>query len=102
MEASATATTRATPALGVARRRWHEDAIKALLILAALISILTTTGIVISLARETIVFFQDVGIGAFLYFGGYLGGRGDTDINVNIMTPDIDLSPPGGGGNGVQ
>ena len=43
-----------------------------------------------------------VGIAAFLYFGGYLGGRGDTDINVNIMTPDIDLSPPGGGGNGVQ
>ena len=67
MEASATTTTRATPALGVARRRWHEEAIKALLILAALISILTTTGIVISLARETIVFFQDVGIGAFLF-----------------------------------
>ena len=43
-----------------------------------------------------------VGIAAFLYFGGYLGGRGDTDINVNIKTPDIDLSPPGGGGNGVQ
>jgi phosphate transport system permease protein len=67
MEASATATTRATPALGVARRRIGEDVIKALLILAALISILTTTGIVISLARETIVFFEDVGVGDFLF-----------------------------------
>jgi phosphate transport system permease protein len=67
MEASATTTTRATPALGVARRRWNEDLIKALLLLAALVSILTTTGIVVSLARETIVFFQDVGINEFLF-----------------------------------
>ena len=67
MEASATTTTRATPALGVARRRWHEDAIKALLLLAALISVLTTTGIVLSLAGETITFFQEVGVGEFLF-----------------------------------
>jgi len=67
MEAPATTTTRAIPALGVARRRWNEDLIKALLLLAALISILTTTGIVISLARETFVFFEDVGVGAFLF-----------------------------------
>ncbi len=67
MEASATTTARATPALGVARRRWHEDLIKLLLLLAALISILTTTGIVISLARETIVFFESVGVGDFLF-----------------------------------
>lgn len=68
MEATtATTTTRATPALGVARRRWSEDVIKALLVLAALISILTTTGIVLSLARETIVFFGEVGIGDFLF-----------------------------------
>jgi len=67
MEASATTTTRATPALGVARRRWSEDVIKTLLILAALISILTTTGIVLSLARETIVFFGEVGLGDFLF-----------------------------------
>jgi phosphate transport system permease protein len=51
----------------VARRRWSEDLIKLLLLLAALISILTTTGIVISLARETIVFFEDVGISDFLF-----------------------------------
>jgi phosphate transport system permease protein len=67
MEASATTTTRATPALGVARRRWHEDLIKALLLLAALISVLTTTGIVLSLAGETITFFQEVGVGEFLF-----------------------------------
>jgi phosphate transport system permease protein len=67
MKASATTTTRATPALGVARRRWSEDVIKALLLLAALISILTTTGIVLSLARETIVFFGEVGLGDFLF-----------------------------------
>jgi phosphate transport system permease protein len=68
MEASATtATTRVTPALGVARRRWSEDVIKALLLLAALISILTTTGIVVSLARETVVFFEDVALADFLF-----------------------------------
>jgi hypothetical protein len=38
-----------------------------------------------------------VGVAAFLYFGGYLGGNGDTDINVNIKTPDINITPPGGG-----
>jgi phosphate transport system permease protein len=41
--------------------------IKGLLMLAALISILTTTGIVISLIEETIVFLGDVGIGDFLF-----------------------------------
>ncbi len=49
------------PALGVARRRWGEEVIKARLFLAALISVLTTLGIVISLLGETIEFFQDVG-----------------------------------------
>ena len=66
MEASSTAHAR-TPDLGVARRRVGEDVIKALLLLAALISVLTTTGIVISLLRETIVFFEDVGLGEFLF-----------------------------------
>lgn len=39
-----------------------------------------------------------VGIGAFLWFGGYLGGGGkaDTNINLNIKAPDINISPPGG------
>jgi len=67
VEAASIDTTRATPALGVARRRWSEDAIRVLLLLAALVSVLTTTGIVVSLAREAITFFGDVGIGEFLF-----------------------------------
>ena len=55
-----------TPALGVARRRYGEDAIKVGLLLAALISVATTIGIVLSLAGETIVFFQEVGVVEFL------------------------------------
>jgi phosphate transport system permease protein len=51
----------------VARRRVGEDLIKAVLLVAALISVLTTTGIVISLLRETIVFFESVGVGEFLF-----------------------------------
>jgi phosphate transport system permease protein len=70
VEAGTTAATRdraEAPSLRAARRRWGEDVIKGLLILAALISILTTTGIVISLIEETIVFLGDVGIGDFLF-----------------------------------
>jgi phosphate transport system permease protein len=71
MEASSTAAAgpRAVPTLGAARRRWGEDLIKALLILAALISVLTTTGIVIALLRETIDFFGEVGVWEFLSGG---------------------------------
>jgi phosphate transport system permease protein len=71
MEASPATTvgTRAVPTLGAARRRWGEDLIKALLILAALISVLTTTGIVIALLRETIDFFGSVGVWEFLSGG---------------------------------
>ncbi len=60
-----------TPVLGVARRRWGEQAIKAALFLAALISVLTTLGIVASLLGETIKFFQDVGIGSFITDGDW-------------------------------
>jgi phosphate transport system permease protein len=55
-----------TPRLRAARRRWGEDLIKALLVLAAFVSILTTTGIVLSLVGETITFFGDVGVGDYL------------------------------------
>jgi phosphate transport system permease protein len=41
--------------------------IKGVLMLAALISVLTTTGIVLSLLEETIVFFGDVGVADFLF-----------------------------------
>ncbi len=42
-----------------------------------------------------------VGIGAFLYFGGYIGGgKADRDININIKAPDININP--GGGNSAR
>jgi phosphate transport system permease protein len=43
-----------------------EQVIKGLLAAAALLSVLTTTGIVVSLASETIQFFGEVGIGDYL------------------------------------
>jgi len=55
------------PLLRARRRRWGEDAIKGLLMLAAFISILTTTGIVLSLLEETIAFFSEVGVADFLF-----------------------------------
>jgi len=55
-----------TPVLGVARRRRGEDAIRGLLFLAALLSILTTLGILFSLLRETIAFFGEVGLWDFV------------------------------------
>jgi phosphate transport system permease protein len=47
--------------LGVARRRWGEEAIRALLFVAAAISVLTTVGIVFALIEESISFFDEVG-----------------------------------------
>ncbi len=55
-----------TPVLGVAKRRRGEDAIRVALFLAALLSILTTLGIVFSLLSETIRFFGEVGVFDFL------------------------------------
>jgi phosphate transport system permease protein len=70
MEAASTSDARSavpgTPILGAARRRWGEDAIKGVLFLAALISVLTTIGIVVALVEETIVFFGDVGFFDFI------------------------------------
>ena len=47
--------------LGVKRRRWGEEVIRALLFVAAGISILTTVGIVIALLAESLPFFAEVG-----------------------------------------
>jgi phosphate transport system permease protein len=47
--------------LGVARRRWGEEIIRALLFCAAAVSILTTVGIVFALIEESLSFFGDVG-----------------------------------------
>ncbi len=55
------------PRLRAARRRWGEDIIKGLLMLAAFISVLTTTGIIISLFEETISFFGEVGVSDYLF-----------------------------------
>ena len=64
MEAG-THVTGATPGglgpLGVKRRRWGEEVIRALLFLAAAISVLTTVGILVALLAESIPFFQEVG-----------------------------------------
>jgi phosphate transport system permease protein len=56
-------------ALGVRRRRWGEEAIRVGLFAAALISILTTVGILVALLGETIEFFQEVGIWEFITDG---------------------------------
>ena len=55
------------PVLRAARRRWGEDLIKGFLMLAALISVLTTTGIVLSLLTETVRFFEEVPVGDYLF-----------------------------------
>ena len=68
MEAGARAETRGRPEviLRAARPRYGEKLIKGLLVLAAFISVLTTTGIVVSLLEETIAFFGEVSLGDFL------------------------------------
>ena len=60
-----------TPVLGAARRRWGEEAIRLGLFAAAVISVLTTLGIVASLLSETIKFFEEVGVGAFITDGDW-------------------------------
>jgi phosphate transport system permease protein len=69
VQAGARAEARGRPeiSLRAARPRYGEKIIKGLLILAAVISIATTTGIVLSLIEETIQFFGDVPVGDFLF-----------------------------------
>jgi phosphate transport system permease protein len=55
-----------TAVLGVAKRRRGEDAIRVLLFCAALLSILTTVGILFSLLSETFAFFGEVGLWDFV------------------------------------
>jgi len=52
--------------LRATRRRWGEDVVKVVLALCALISILTTVGIVVSLFLPAIEFFRDVSLWGFL------------------------------------
>ena len=69
VEAGARAEERGRPEviLRAARPRYGEMIIKGVLILAAFISVLTTTGIVLSLLEETISFFGEVPIKDFLF-----------------------------------
>ena len=63
MEAGqAAARTPGAGALGVRRRRWGEEAIRAGLFGAAAISVLTTTGILVALLFPTFDFFSEVSI----------------------------------------
>ncbi|MEO6496041.1 MAG: phosphate ABC transporter permease subunit PstC [Solirubrobacteraceae bacterium] len=71
-------------ALGVAPRRFGERAIKAVLFAAAMMSVLTTTGIVLSLLTETISFFGEVSIGDF--YGG-------TDFSPLFADPSFGVLP---------
>ena len=74
MEAGTSAPSEAAPrppGLGAARRRWGEEAIRAGLFVAAMISVLTTLGIVASLLSETIQFFQEAGVVAFVTDGDW-------------------------------
>lgn len=61
MDAAATARAAPSPqeVLGAARRRTGEAVIRTGLFLAALVSVLVTVGIVLSLAGETLAFFRD-------------------------------------------
>jgi phosphate transport system permease protein len=54
------------PRLRAERRRWGEDVIKGVLALCALVSILTTAGIVAALLEPSIAFFREVSIIEFL------------------------------------
>ncbi|MEJ7785725.1 MAG: phosphate ABC transporter permease subunit PstC, partial [Solirubrobacteraceae bacterium] len=65
-------------------RRLGEQAIKLVLLAAALVSVLTTTGIVLSLASETISFFGEVPIGEF--YGG-------TDFSPLFADPSFGVLP---------
>ena len=61
-----------------------ENAIKVLLALAAVVSVVTTTGIVIALMRDTITFFREVGVGEYLFGTDWapLAGGGQQSFGV--------------------
>ena len=61
-------TTAIAKALEVQRsKRWREEVIKVLLFACALLSVVTTAGIIIVLLREAILFFREVSIFEFLF-----------------------------------
>jgi phosphate transport system permease protein len=52
--------------LAISRPRYGEQAIKGVLFLAAVVSVLTTAGILVALLGETLAFFADVSVVEFL------------------------------------
>jgi phosphate transport system permease protein len=67
-----------------------ETAIKVLLAAAAAISVVTTTGIVIALMRDTIEFFREVGVGEYLFGTAWapLAGGGQQSFGVVPLVYD--------------
>lgn len=57
---------KAAPVLRARGRRWSEDVVRVVLALAALVSIVTTVGIVVALLQPSIDFFTQVSIWEFL------------------------------------
>ena len=57
--------------LGAKRRLWGEEVIRALLFAAAVLSVLTTFGILFALLRETVQFFDEVGVVSFFTDGDW-------------------------------
>ncbi|MDQ3588475.1 MAG: phosphate ABC transporter permease subunit PstC, partial [Actinomycetota bacterium] len=82
------------PAPGLNRRRSTrsvgETAIKVSLAAAAVVSVVTTTGIVIALLRDTIKFFGEVGIGEYLFGTEWapLAGGGQQSFGVVPLVYD--------------
>jgi phosphate transport system permease protein len=58
--------TAGAPALRSEKRRWGEDAVKGVLALCALVSVLTTIGIVVALLEPSLEFFAEISLGDFL------------------------------------
>lgn len=48
-------------------RRWGEEGVKGFLFACALLSILTTLGIILTLGKETFGFFQEIPLASFLF-----------------------------------
>jgi len=87
MEAGST--TAARGATGLTRQRTSrsvgESVIKGLLLLAALISVATTTGIVVALARDTIAFFEEVGVAEYLFGTKWTPLAGGDDKSFGVL-----------------
>ena len=81
--------TAARGALGLTRQRSSrslgESLIKGLLLLAALISVATTTGIVVALARDTISFFEEVGVAEYLFGTKWTPLAGGDDKSFGVL-----------------